>query len=473
MKRILLVLVVFILLEFPSNVKADIAPPEQPPGSNPVPGSEITQVRMLTETVLIDVLGNTPVNVGGQATVTANFTMKNLGTTDETMKVRFPTSAFDGWGNLLEVSNFQACVDGKRVSTQKITGKDPKYPYTGDVPWTEFSVTFPADKEVKIQVSYFVTASEAAPFIWFTYIFSTGAAWKDTIGSADLTVKLPYDANIQNVVLSSTEEYTGTSPGGVFSGHEVKWHYTDFEPTWQNDFKIELVSPAFWQNVLRQQAYLVQHPKDGESWGIQAKYYKQMCFSPKGRAFRLYGAEFDAGAQELCQLSREAYEKAVTLKPEDPLWHAGFADLLGYYAYYAKYFGFETTADAQQALREIQKALELAPNDSKVQEIAGEISWFFPDGMILNGNTYEYPWLTASPVPPTPTIDINTPSPTETSEPSATPTMQLTLQEEHPTLTVTPATEETEKPNKPSLPFCGSLLLIPFGIVLLLKKILV
>jgi hypothetical protein len=65
----------------------------------------------------------------------------------------------------------------------------------------------------------------------------------------------------------------------------------------------------------------------------------------------------------------------VTLKPEDPLWHAGYADFLGYYAYYAKYFGFETTAEAQQAMREIQKALDLAPRDTKVQEIASEIAF--------------------------------------------------------------------------------------------------
>jgi hypothetical protein len=283
MKRLLLVFVIILLLSFPTNVKADIAPPEQPPGSNPAPGSENTQVRMMTEAVVINVLNNTPANVGGQATVTVDFIMKNLGTEDETMMVRFPTSAFDGWGNLGEVSNFSASVDGKRVSTQKVTGKDPSYPYTEEVPWTEFSVTFPVEKEVKVQVSYFVTATEAAPFIWFTYIFSTGAAWKDTIGSADLTVKLPYDATIQNVVFSSTEEYSGTSRNGVISGREIKWHYSNFEPGWQDDFKIEMVSPAFWNNAMIEKSYLSTHPKDGEAWGMLAKYYKQMCFHPKER----------------------------------------------------------------------------------------------------------------------------------------------------------------------------------------------
>jgi hypothetical protein len=55
MKRISLALLILILFAFPSMALADVAPPANPPGSNLQPGSETTQVRMMAETVLVDV----------------------------------------------------------------------------------------------------------------------------------------------------------------------------------------------------------------------------------------------------------------------------------------------------------------------------------------------------------------------------------------------------------------------------------
>jgi hypothetical protein len=95
MKRIFrIVVIVFMLTAVyaPASVRADVAPPAYPPGSNPEPGSEITQVRMMAETVLIEVLQSD----NNQARVTADFTMRNLGTAAESMGVRFPLSADDG-----------------------------------------------------------------------------------------------------------------------------------------------------------------------------------------------------------------------------------------------------------------------------------------------------------------------------------------------------------------------------------------
>jgi len=57
--------------------RADIAPDEPPYGTNPEPGTETTNVRMMAETVLMDVTGSYA------ADVTASFTMRNLGETEE------------------------------------------------------------------------------------------------------------------------------------------------------------------------------------------------------------------------------------------------------------------------------------------------------------------------------------------------------------------------------------------------------
>ena len=456
MKRLVIALVLIILLAFPSIVKADVAPPEQPPGTNPEPGSEVTQVRMVAETVLIDVLADAPEKSLGQAKVSADFTMHNLGDQSETMMVRFPISANDGFGHYPEIKDLLVKVGDTPVSVQKISGTDPNYG-TDQVPWVEFTVTFPAGQDVKIQVDYTLEATGQMPFIWFNYIFSSGAGWKGTIGNADLIVRLPYAANNQNVVVNTDPDYIVTSLGGVITGNEIHWAYKDLEPTAEDNFKIEMVAPSVWQEVLKEQAYVAQNPKDGEAWGMLGKLYKQLTFSPKGRGFR---SDIDEGVRALYQLSQQAYEKAVTLKPDDPLWHAGYADLLGYYAYYANYFGVNTTEDALHAMREIQKALKLAPNDIQVQQIAGEIVYFFPDGMVQNGSSYNYPWLTATPIPATPTIEILTL--TETPTPGLT-AVSNTQAAAPPQTSVTSPVPSA----KPILPFCGSILLFPLGLFLL------
>ena len=66
----------FALLMLPSSALADVAPPVNPPGSNPQPGTENTQVRMLAETVLIEIQSTAEL---GSARVTADFSMRNLG----------------------------------------------------------------------------------------------------------------------------------------------------------------------------------------------------------------------------------------------------------------------------------------------------------------------------------------------------------------------------------------------------------
>jgi len=43
------------------------------------------------------------------------------------------------------------------------------------------------------------------PHIIFRYILETGAGWKDTIGSGEIVVVLPYEASLENIVF---DEYS-------------------------------------------------------------------------------------------------------------------------------------------------------------------------------------------------------------------------------------------------------------------------
>lgn len=441
---------VFCLLAIPSAVKADIAPPAQPPGSNPAPGTEQTQVRMVSETVILEVLGDTPKDSLGQAKVSATFIMRNLGDAAEQMAVRFPVGASDGRGNMPEIKEMSVSVDGKRVSTRAISGEDPGG-MSGAVPWIEFDVTFAPGVDVPIQASYLLEAAGEQPFVWFNYVFSTGAGWKGTIGSAVLFVRFPYEVSELNVLPNVNGGVVEMVEGHKFSANELKWVFNDFEPAAKDNFSITMAAPKLWQELLREQAWVSRNTWDGESWGRVGRLSKVLAFSSRRRGFRAWEISNDRGAQALYQMSVEAYENAVRLEKLDQLWHAGFADLLGYYAYYAGIEGIDTMPETLRALEEMDMALRLARKDERVLEVANELTFYVNGGMVQNGNGYDFPWLTATPtttstataVPPTETPQVDTVTatlvrPSETPQPSATAT-----------------------PEKGFYPLCGSAILLP------------
>jgi len=301
---------------FPGSVYADVAPPEQPPGSNPEPGAELTEVRMVAETVLLDVQASTPQNSLGQAKVSADFTMRNLGSAAESMAVRFPMGLNNGFGEISEIENLNIKVNGSLVPSRHIMQIDPVW--GGNlVPWAEFDVTFPPNQDVDIQVTYLLEGTGENPFISFNYVLHTGAGWKDSIGSADLTVHLPYEVNSQNVIFDEHTGWSSTTPGGVVQGQEIRWHFENLEPDQSSDFEISLVTPSAWQKVLNERSNVLTGPNDGEAWGRLGKLYKEMFFFRRG--FR-----HDHGGSELHAMSVDAYERCLALLPDDALWHAGF-----------------------------------------------------------------------------------------------------------------------------------------------------
>ncbi len=400
MKRMTLILLLIALFAFPSAALADVAPPINPPGSNPEPGNEGTRVRMVSENVLISVNADTAPGSLGSARVTASFNMRNLGASEESMAVRFPLSANDGRFAYPEIADLSIKVDGKQVSYRRANYPDVRY-QNEDVPWAEFDVTFPVNQDVGIDVAYTLSGSGYAPYTAFYYILATGAGWNDTIGSADVTLRLPYPASPQNIILNTQIGWAETTPGGSIQGNEMHWHFENFEPGPYDvveNMEFALVAPSAWQTVLNEQNNVSKSPNDGEAWGRLAKAYKEIFFMSK--AYRT-----DAGGEELYKLSVDAYEKCLALLPKDAQWHAGFADLLANRAYWDSFMG-SPTSDTYRALNEIQTALELAPNDPIVKEIAQNISYMFPDGMKQNGTGYDFPWLvqTPTPLPPTPTI---------------------------------------------------------------------
>ncbi len=396
LKILALTLLTIALLANPSSARADVAPPVNPPGSNLQPGPDNTQVRMVAETVQIDVKASEAL---GSARITADFTMRNLGSASENIAVRFPISANDGRGQYPEIKDLVIQVDGKPVSYQRTNYPDIRF-RDSEVPWAEFNISFPPGQDIPIQVAYNLNGSGYMPFTAFYYILESGAGWKDTIGSADIILRLPYPASQQNVIMNMQIGWGETTPGGVIQGNEVRWHFENFEPepyAQVQNMEFVLVAPSAWQNILKAREVANQNPGDSEAWGQLAKLYKGIFLM--GRGYRS-----DPGGDELYALSIEAYEKCLSINPKDAEWHAGFADLLANRTIYTG--AYEQSPDTYRALDEIHTALALAPNNTKVQEIAQNISYMFPDGIKQNGSRYDFPWLTQTPTAPAPTATI-------------------------------------------------------------------
>ena len=214
------------------------------------------------------------------------------------------------------------------------------------------------------------------------------------------------------------------------------------------------------------------NPEDGEAWGRLGKLYKEIS------NFRKW-LRPDEGGRELYNLSVESYEKAVELKPNDALWHAGFADLLWFKYYFEDYMAGSTDlTDLERAIEHIKIAYDLNQTHPKILYVLDDMRFAMPEIMVKEGEEYIFLYLTATPVFPPTSTPTTTPSPkllpnTPTSKPSATETS-------HPptsTSTITPGittldTQATEASapaqtmDRPGLPFCGEAVFIPLGVLI-------
>ncbi len=447
MKLTTLLLVILIAFAIPVRAAADIAPPQQPPGFNPEPGNELTQVRMLAETVILDV----PVADPPVAHVSANFTMHNLGDHTEDMVVSFPITFTEVNCTLPEIENVRIKVNGRSavferiVSPVTLCGSEQDY-YAN----AEFDVSFPPGEDVRISVSYDLdgTGYEYETYTNFYYILSTGAGWKGTIGSGEIILRLPYDANPKNVILDDPMNKTqGASQGTPeFAGREARWKFTELEPTSSDNLTFDIVKPLIWNQVVIELDKVTQNPQDGEAWGFLGKAYKQALFA-SGKGY----PRVDAAASELYVLSREAYENALALKPEDGLWHAGYAELLLDEYYWASWNDRSYTDELDHGLRELDLAARLAPEAPKVKELVEEYLYLFPEYIVQQSDgSLDFISLTATPQP---TQEVATLFPTV----SLTPRLA----------TVTPI-PQAKPTSAPASPLCGgaALVLVPLALVL-------
>ncbi|GAP16288.1 tetratricopeptide repeat protein, partial [Levilinea saccharolytica] len=376
-------------------VQADVAPPDWPPGANPAPGAEITQVRMESEKVTLTVLPKPNGAAPGSATVEAVFNLRNLGSAEEKMTVRFPLSFWngssDGFGRFPEIRSIEVKVNNRSVPTRRVESPNPSEYEDTPLPWAAFDVTFPPGEEVVLWVRYGCDGMGEFPNVSFRYILETGAGWQGTIGKAELEVRLPYPASQENVIFDEGVGFGGMTPGGVFTGQSIRWVFEDLEPGPQDNLNVLVTMPDAWQKVLKERETTQRSPRDGEGWGRLGKALKDVLRLRRGM-------RMDAAAQEMYAESVSAYEKSVELLPEDALWHYGFADLLWLRAYWSDQGIFASQySDARRAVLELRRALEIDPKLTQALDLLQEVGLSAPDLVRWDGSRADYLILTATP----------------------------------------------------------------------------
>ncbi|MBI9050856.1 MAG: DUF4424 family protein [Anaerolineaceae bacterium] len=357
------------------KVNADAAPEPGAVGSTLFPNLNQTKVRMEAETVLMAIPEHSDY-WSGHAIVTTTFYMRNMGNETEEMKVRFPMNMAE-YDLGYEVSNGEdycqpiSSYPSLEDLSVKINDEEPNIvtkttTYNNQLStqgesvaaiincWAYFDVSFPPGEQVIIEVQYKVYGYKTDDsFVRYKYILQTGEGWYDTIGSADVVIKLPYELD-ETIIRNCQPDDC------VIDENTVSWHYEDFEP--DENIEINMIEPSIWSRVVRETLNIQSNAADGEAWGRLGMAYKELITDRHGFiSANEYPHFFDK--------SVNAYQNAIYLLPDDLDWHLGYTDIVCPYAVDAF---LSEQEDAQKYAQicgiEIDTLLILRPNDPNIIE---------------------------------------------------------------------------------------------------------
>jgi hypothetical protein len=217
-------------------------------------------------------------------------------------------------------------------------------------------VTFPITRQVVISVSYGISPTGYLPEAVFAYVLSTGAGWRGPIGKANISMRLPYPATAENVALDKSK------PGARIVNGEVRWHWTNLEPTAKDDWYATLLVPDIWQGIVKARKAVQQAPRNAQKWlELSQAYVKAVPFKYE-----------PMGGKRFIQLGIQAMQRAVTFAPRSADMHAEYAGLLWYL------YRFDVAQTPQGAIgrrifRELDSALKLDPANARAKAIKADI----------------------------------------------------------------------------------------------------
>ncbi len=434
--------------------RADVGvQPVLPVGSDLKPGAE-TPVQMAAEVVTITVreaaqadnallslnpksygYDNRPVWYQAVAEVEADFTMKNPRGEDVSMTVWFPlASALEQRWELNpdetvpRIESFRAAVNGQPLVYAVSDWPNPQGADKLPLPWASFPVTFAANAETLIHVSYRFPLQPIPkqPALALSYVFQTGAGWAGPIGKAELILNLPYPA--------SAETLARQPAGAALAGNQARWTWQNFEPGPQNDFSAWLLKPDVWRGLKEARARAEANPQNGQTWLDLAAAYG-------GLSLNFFSFRLSCFGPVYLPQAVAAYQQAAALLPDHPAPHAGLGLMK-----FAQHINdpAKPTAPLTEAREEYRIAKELDAANPALMPNAGSSSNFL---LLLEEVLYPYNDTTATAEAAQLTALSPTLPPSWTPRPTFTPRPTLTPR---PTASRTPSLPPTYTAHPPS-----------------------
>jgi hypothetical protein len=275
---------------------------------------------------------------------------------------------------------------------------------------------------VSLRVSYDVRPVGYHPLATFHYILETGAGWQGPIGEGTITFRLPYEVNDVNTVLISDEWYEDAqiccNPGNfTVSGTDVTWHFSDLEPTREDNVCLTMMVPSAWDEITSARYEAAANPDSADAHLRLARalvdpltYMGSVC---PGGALVPRGNNY-----VMAESAARSYERVLELGANDVEVYVEYINLTG-----AMWCGADShppTAPGNMRWA-LERALELAPNDERLLRIQDDIA----EAESVFGRPDVTPEIPSAPIAaplPDPTSPIATPlpSPVATATPPAT-----------------------------------------------------
>jgi hypothetical protein len=422
------VAVVLIALVQVTRVRADIAPPEQPGGSSLSPGEGLTQVQMVSERVVIEIIGMEDFTVAEReqraaaAEVSASFQMRNTGQSEEFMLVRFPLNNIHGWGdgsfNYPEVQDFRVWVSDEELPWVTVESPNPRGDEDPPIKWAGFEVTFPPGEDVIVEVEYKIHSTGYLPEARFTYILETGAGWQGPIGSADIILRLPYEVTEENILVDDDSEYY-TSFGLELDGNEAVWHFDDLEPQQGQNWQATIFSPEFWEELTEQRLLVEEDPEDVS--GLQRLGEMYLTASEAKSYWMLR-----PGSQHFVLEAQAVLYAALLQEPENLEVNELYLEALTAHRVNAEDIEGKEPPSMDEVINQINVVLALDPQNQAAMNMYSDFEW------LLEGETVPTPgaeptFVTAQQIEPTETLTPTEVEPTPSAAPtytSAAPTAE-------------------------------------------------
>jgi hypothetical protein len=410
-------------LTWPAQMaRANVAPPWAAQGASVDPGETPTHVRMVSEEVLLTIAGREQETDDPHLAsnfmashVEATFVMRNQGTEAESFDVWFPLTTSDGFGPSNEVQNFAAWVDGVPVEVSESPGRG-LLDFEESVPWAIWPTTFPPGQDVILRVTYDVLPVGYRPFGDFHYILETGVGWQGTIGEATITIRLPYPVTPESVTLDPAVSYHAPSPGGFqVRDNEVVWHFTDLEPTNDDNVLLNVLEPGRWQALVVARTAVAAAPDSAEA-------QLRLARAARGAVSVKHGVNPFGGGERLAQAASDAYVRSLKLSPQQNEIYGEYAEWL---LWISNRYLSENGTYPEALYDAVARGLEQATDDERLLEIKEIIA--SQEVQSIATPTLRPTLLSPTPVPTTPPLPSPTTAPTVTPVPDDPPATESPL----------------------------------------------